>query len=71
MHIHPLLANKLKTLIIICLVSGLAGVVFQFFDDGRVGYESVLIGIPMGLFFGLLELFISMAGSAGCHLYTY
>ena len=58
MHIHPLLENKLKALIIICLVSGLAGVVFQFFDDGHVGYESVLVGIPVGLFFGLFELFI-------------
>ena len=71
MHIHPLSANKLKALIVICLVSGLAGVVFQFFDDGRVGYESVLVGIPMGLFLDCLSFLFSMVGSAGYRFFEY
>jgi len=50
--------NKLKTAFWICLFSCFAGVVFQLLREERLDYHSVLIGLPLGLGFVLLELFI-------------
>jgi hypothetical protein len=33
-------------------------VIFQLIDEERLDYNSVLIGFPLGLVFGLLELFL-------------
>ena len=35
-----------------------AGVIFQLIGEQRLDYNSVLIGFPLGLVFGLLELFL-------------
>jgi len=55
---QPDLANKLKMLALICLFSCFAGVIFQLVNEDRLNHNSVLIGIPLGLVFGLLELFL-------------
>ena len=49
---------KLKTLALICLFTCLAGAIFQLIDEKRLGFNSVLIGFPLGLVFGLLELLL-------------
>jgi adenylate cyclase len=49
---------RLKTAFWICLFSCFAGVVFQLLREERLDYHSVLIGLPLGLGFVLLELFI-------------
>ena len=54
----PNLARKLKTLALICLFGSLAGVNFQLINEGLLDYNSVLLGFPLGLFFGLMELFL-------------
>ena len=54
----PALSRKLKTLALICLSACFAGVIFQLIAENNLTYASVLIGLPLGLFFGLLELFI-------------
>jgi adenylate cyclase len=50
--------RKLRTLALICLFTGFAGVQFQLINEQRLGFASVIIGFPLGLVFGLLELFI-------------
>jgi len=55
---RPDLVRKFKTLALICLFTCLAGVIFQLIDDDRIDYKSVLTGFPLGLVFGLLELFL-------------
>src|SRR3954468_4212542 len=55
---QPNLARKFKTLALICILTGFAGVLFQLIDEDRLDYNSVLFGFPLGLAFGLLELFL-------------
>ena len=52
------LVRKFKTLALICLFTSFAGVIFQLIDEERLDYNSVLVGFPLGLVFGLLELFL-------------
>jgi adenylate cyclase len=55
---QPDLVRKFKTLALICLFTSFAGVIFQLIDEERLDYNSVLVGFPLGLVFGLLELFL-------------
>jgi adenylate cyclase len=50
--------RKLKTLVFICLVTGFAGIIYQLVSEERLDYNSVVLGFPLGLVFGLLELFL-------------
>lgn len=50
--------RKFKTLASICLFTCFAGVIFQLINEERLDYNSVLVGFPLGLVFGLLELFL-------------
>jgi adenylate cyclase len=55
---RPDLARKLKTLALICLFTSIAGAVYQVIDDKMLDFRSVIVGLPLGLAFGLLELFL-------------
>ncbi len=55
---QPNLVRKLKTLALICMFTCFAGVIFQLISEERFDYHSVLVGFPLGLVFGLLELFL-------------
>lgn len=57
-RMNPNLARKFKTLALICLFTSFAGVIFQLINEKRLDYNSVLLGFPLGLVFGLLELFL-------------
>ncbi|MFL5787649.1 MAG: adenylate/guanylate cyclase domain-containing protein [Flavisolibacter sp.] len=50
--------RKLKSFALICLFTSFAGVLFQLISEKRLNYNSVLVGFPLGLSFGLLELFL-------------
>jgi adenylate cyclase len=52
------LVRKFKTLTLICLFGSFAGVIFQLIREVRLDYKSVLVGFPLGLVFGLLEVFL-------------
>jgi adenylate cyclase len=54
------LANirKLKTLGVICFFACIAGIIYQLIAEQRVDYNSVVIGLSLGLVFGLLELIL-------------
>ena len=55
---QPNLVRKFRTLALICIFTSFAGVIFQLIDEERLDYNSVLVGFPLGLVFGLLELFL-------------
>jgi len=55
---QPDLVRKLKTLLFICLCTAFAGVIYQLISDHYLDYNSVLVGLPLGLVFGMLELFL-------------
>src|ERR1051326_8360056 len=55
---QPSLIRKFKALALICLVTSFAGVLYQLIGELRLNYNSVLYGLPLGLGFGLLELFL-------------
>src|SRR6266513_142738 len=57
-RMQPNLERKLKTLTLICLFTSFAGVLYQLIGEERLNYNSVLFGLPLGLGFGLLELFL-------------
>jgi len=59
----PGLVRKFKTLALICCTTCFAGVIFQLVAEQRLDYHSVLVGFPLGLVFGLLELFLFRSGS--------
>ena len=52
------LERKFKTMALICLFTSFAGVIFQLVGEQRLDYNSVLVGFPLGVVFGLLELFL-------------
>src|SRR6478672_940502 len=52
------LERKFKTMAWICLSTSFAGVIFQLVGEQRLDYNSVLMGLPLGVMFGLLELFL-------------
>ncbi len=52
------LERKFKTMAWICLFTSFAGVIFQLVGEQRLDYNSVLVGFPLGVVFGLLELFL-------------
>jgi adenylate cyclase len=52
------ISRKFKTLAFVCLFACGAGMVYQLINEKRIDYESVSSGLPLGLAFGLLELFI-------------
>lgn len=55
---QPHLARKFRSLAWICLFTSFAGVIFQLVGEKRLDHNSVLIGAPLGLVAGLLELFL-------------
>jgi adenylate cyclase len=55
---QPHLVRKFKVLALICLFTSFAGIIFQLINEQRVDHHSVLVGIPLGLVFGGLELFL-------------
>ena len=55
---QPYVGIKFRSLAVICLSTSFAGVIFQLIDEKRLDYNSVLVGFPLGLAFGLLELFL-------------
>ena len=57
-YFRPTLARKLNTLALICLTTSFAGVIFQLIKELRLDFSSVLFGFPLGLVFGILELFL-------------
>lgn len=59
---QPNIVRKFKTLALICLFTSFAGVIFQLIDEERLDYNSVLIGFPLSLVFGVLELFLFPMG---------
>lgn len=55
---QPYNIRRFKTFGLICLFTSFAGVMFQLINEKHIDYNSVLIGFPLGLSFGLLELFL-------------
>ena len=55
---HFIHSRKLKTLGFICLFTSFAGVIYQLIDETKLTLSSVLFGLPLGLVFSLLELFV-------------
>lgn len=55
---QPDLMRKFKTLTLICLFTSFAGGLYQLIGELRLNFNSVLFGFPLGLGFGLLELFL-------------
>lgn len=52
------LARKFRTLALICLFTSFAGVIFQLVNEEQLNHRSVMFGFPLGIVFGLLELFL-------------
>jgi adenylate cyclase len=52
------LVRKFKSLALICLFTCFAGVIFQLINEKSLDYNSALVGFPLGLVFGLLEIFL-------------
>jgi adenylate cyclase len=52
------LIRKIKTLGLICLFTSFAGILYQLIGELRLDYNSVLVGFPLGVAFGLMELFL-------------
>lgn len=55
---QPELTRKLKTLFLICLFTSFSGILYQLVGELQLNYYSVLFGFPLGLSFGVLELFL-------------
>jgi adenylate cyclase len=54
----PRLARKLKNLALICLYGCFAGLLYQFINENQIDERSLIVGFPLGLVFGIMELFL-------------
>ena len=68
---QPNRIRKFKTLALICLFTSFAGVIYQLINEVRLDYNSVLIGFPLGLCFGLLELFVLQGAEMRFHKWPF
>ena len=57
-EMQPVMVRKFKTLAVICCFFSLAGVIYQLVDLKYIDYKSIAMGFPLGLMFGVLELFL-------------
>jgi len=55
---QPDISRKFRLLAFICVFTSFAGVIYQLVDEMRLNQNSVLTGLPLGLGFGFLELFL-------------
>lgn len=57
-HMQHNVARKFKTLALVCVFTSFAGVIYELIDEDQVDFSSVMFGLPLGLVFGLMELFV-------------
>ena len=55
---NPSRARKLKTLLLICVATSFAGIIYQLINEDLLNFASVIFGLPLGLAFGLMELYL-------------
>jgi len=55
---QPDISRKFKMLAFICFFTSFAGIIYQLIDEMHLNQNSVLTGLPLGLAFGFLELFL-------------
>ena len=58
MILQPLFIRKLKILGMICIFTIIVGLLFQKINDGHFGIAGLMVGLFLGLGFGVLELFL-------------
>jgi len=56
--VSPVLVRKLKLLLLICAFTAGAGVLYQLVDNDELTFDSVVVGVPIGLLVGVSELFV-------------
>ena len=52
------MAQKLKIVVIFCIISIIAGIIFQFLEEGFVNYNAFVIGLFIGIGFSLFEIYL-------------
>ena len=55
---NPINTGKLRQIGEFCLVGALAGIIFQLIKEERIDHNALILGIFLGLGFGIIELFI-------------
>lgn len=58
MTLQPLILRKLKILGLICIFTVIVGMIYQLVDEGFIGSAGIMVGLFLGLGFGILELFL-------------
>ena len=58
MNLNPIITHKVKTLLMICIFSILAGFGYQYFSEGSINYRGPMIGFFIGLSFSVIEFFL-------------
>ena len=55
---NRIITGKLRLLGEFCLFGALAGIIFQLIDTKIVDFRSILMGVPIGFAYGIMELFV-------------
>jgi len=55
---NPILYSKLRMLGEFCFITSIAGIIYQLLNDKIVNHMAIIVGISLGLAFGIIELFI-------------
>ena len=55
---NRIITGKLRLLGEFCLFGALAGIIFQLLDEKFVDFKSILMGVPIGFAYGIMELFV-------------
>jgi adenylate cyclase len=68
---QPNLFRKLRTIAIITVFTGIAGIIYQLIDEKQIDYNSVLFGVSLGVVFGVMELFLFPKASTRFHRWSF
>jgi len=55
---NPIITGKLRLLVEFSLFGALSGIIFELLREGLVDYRAIVMGVPIGFAFGIMELFV-------------
>ena len=55
---NRIITGKLRLLLEFSFFGALSGIIFELLREGLIDYRAIVMGVPLGLAFGIIELFI-------------
>ena len=68
---QPNTVRKFRTLAFICIFTCIAGIIYQLINEKSLDHNSLMVGFPLGLVFGFMELFLFPRAKQRLRLWSF